>query len=103
MLDMKLKACPIFIEGQDPDVESLGPEFYKRYTIQQDVPLILGIGAGFMAQSSPNQVFKRVKQYIEIGGENGRFALYLCNLGANTPPENVIAAIKAVDHYGFYS
>jgi uroporphyrinogen-III decarboxylase len=48
-------------------------------------------------------VTQRVKHYVEIGGRNGRFALYLCNLGPTTPPENVRAAVDAVATYGGYS
>jgi len=50
--------------------------------------------AGFIDRSTPEQVRERVKQYVEVGGKNGRFALYLCNLSAATPPENVTAAIE---------
>jgi uroporphyrinogen-III decarboxylase len=66
------------------------------------VPLILGLGAAFLALSTPREVFDRVTHYLEVGGKNGHFALLLCNLGATTPPENVMAAIKAVHRYGTY-
>jgi len=102
MLDIKRQVCPGFVGGQDPDVENLGPELYKGYAEKHDVPLILGVGAGFLALSSPEQVGERVKHYAEVGGKNGRFVLYLCNLGATTPPENVSAAIEAVHKYGSY-
>ena len=29
MLDLKRQVCPELVEGQDPDVEELGPGFYK--------------------------------------------------------------------------
>ena len=102
MLALKLQVSPGFLEGQDPDVEALGPEIYKDYANEHDVPLILGVGAGFMAQATPEEVTERVKHYIEVGGKNGRFGLYLCNLGATTPPENVRAAVEAVHTYGSY-
>lgn len=102
MLALKLQVCPGFLEGQDPDVEKLGPLLYKKYAKEQDVPLLLGIGAGFLALSAPTDVAARVKHYIEVGGENGRFALLLCNLGATTPSQNVKAAIEAVHQYGTY-
>jgi len=103
MLDLKLQACPGFVEGQDPDVEELGPALYKEYANKKGVPLILGIGAAFMALSTPEEVTARVRHYIEVGGRDGRFALLFCNLGATTPPENVIAAMDAVHRYGIYS
>ena len=102
MLDVKRQVCPGFVEGQDPDVEKLGPELYKDYAEKHDVPLILGVGAGFLALATPEQVAQRVKRYVDVGGKGGRLVLYLCNLGATTPPENVRAAIQAVREYGTY-
>lgn len=103
MLALKLLVSPGLLEGQDPDVETLGPDFYKRYAEEKDVPLILGLGAAFLAQSNPKDIRKRVKYYVEVGGENGQFALYLCNVGATTPPENLIAVVDAVFSYGEYN
>lgn len=102
MLDLKLRVCPEFLEGQDPDVETLGPALYKEYAEKHGVPLILGVGASFLALSPAREVADRVRSYVEIGGKNGRFALYLCNLGATTPPENVKAAVDATGRYGTY-
>ena len=84
------------MEGQDPDVNTIGPVFYKEFAEKHDVPLVLGVGARFMALAKPEEVSQRVKDYVQVGGENGCFALYLYNLGATTPPENVKAAIDAV-------
>jgi uroporphyrinogen-III decarboxylase len=103
MLDIKRQACPGFVEGQDPDVEKLGPELYKSYAEKHNEPLILGIGAGFLALASPAEIEERVKHYVDVGGRGGRLVLYLCNLGATTPPENVRAAIQAVHDFGTYS
>jgi uroporphyrinogen-III decarboxylase len=96
MLALKLQVSPDFIEGQDPDVESLGPAFYKKYAEKHNLPLVLGVGATFLANATPEEVSQRVNHYVDLGGKNGCFALYLCNLGATTPPENVRAAIEAV-------
>jgi uroporphyrinogen-III decarboxylase len=103
MLDLKRRICPGFVEGQDPDVEKLGPEFYKKYAEENGLSLILGVGAVFLATATPAEVTERVRNYIDVGGKNGRFALYLCNLGATTPPDNVRAAVAAVKKYGAYS
>ena len=103
MFELKLQVCPEFLEGQDPDVAEIGPTPYRYYADNKGVPLILGIGAGFMDLSTSDQVAERVKHYIEVGGKDGRFALYLCNLSAQTPPENLKAAIDAVHTYGTYN
>ena len=102
MLDLKNQVCPGFVEGQDPDVEKLGPEVYKRYAGEKQIPLVLGVGAAFLALSTPQEVADRVRHYIQVGGREGRFALLLCNIGATTPPENVKAAVAAVEAHGTY-
>ena len=102
MLDLKRRVCPGYVEGQDPDVAKLGPQFYKKYAEENGLPLILGIGAVFLATATPAEVTERVRYYIDVGGKNGRFALYLCNLGATTPAANVRAAVAAVRKYGAY-
>ena len=78
------------------DLKSLSKLTFFRWS------LVLGVGAAFLAQSTPSQVAERVREYIEIGGKGGQFALYLCNIGATTPPENVKAAMEAVERYGVY-
>ena len=94
MLELKLQACPNFVEGQDPDVAQLGPALYKNYADKKGLPLVLGVGAAFLALSTPQEISARVKHYTEVGGRNGHFVLYLCNVGATTPPENINAAIE---------
>jgi len=94
MLDLKLIVGPGSLLGQDPDVEKLGPSFYKWYAMRHDRSLILGVGASFLAESTPEAVAERVRQYVEVGARGGRFALYLCNVGGSAPPENVKAAVE---------
>jgi uroporphyrinogen-III decarboxylase len=94
MLALKLLVGPGALWGQDPDVEALGPAYYRQYADRHNVPLILGVGA-FLATADPAAVADRVWRYVETGGRGGRFALYLCNLGATTPPENLAAAVEA--------
>ena len=82
MLDLKRRACPEFVEGQDPDVEKLSPESYKTYAQKHNLPLVPGIGAVFLATATPAGVAGCVKYYLEAGGKNDRLILYLCNLDA---------------------
>ena len=99
MLDLKRQVCPDFVEGQDPDVERLGPAVYRAYADEHRLPLVLGIGASFMAQATPEAVMRRVGEYLRAGAPQGRCGLYLCNLGPTTPPENVRAALQAARAY----
>jgi uroporphyrinogen-III decarboxylase len=101
MLDLKILVSPDFLEGQDPDVNALGPALYKAYAENRNIPLVLGVGAEFLAHATPGAISRRVSEYARVGGNNGCFALYLCNLGGTTPPENVRAAVEAVKSISF--
>jgi hypothetical protein len=94
MLRLKLAVGPGTLWAQDPDVEFLGPSVFKAFAVAHDVPLILGVGAAFLALASPAEVAAHIREYVEVGGRGGHFALYLCNLGATTPPENLRAAVE---------
>lgn len=63
---------------------------------------MLGIGAGFLARSSPEAVTARVRDYIAAGGPRGRLVLYCCDLSAATPTANVRAVIRAAREHGTY-
>jgi uroporphyrinogen-III decarboxylase len=102
MFDLKLKVWPAALEVQDPDVETIGPEICKEYATRHNVPLVIGLGAAFLAVANPEEVYERVKYYTEVGGKDGGFYLYLCNLAATTPIENVEAAMDAIHKYGTY-
>jgi hypothetical protein len=95
MLELKRKVGPGSLLGQDPDVEKLGPRFYREYAEHHNLPLILGLSAAFLTEARPDQVAERVDRYIRDGRASTGFALYLCNIGATTPIENVGAAIHA--------
>ncbi|UCH21745.1 MAG: hypothetical protein JSU83_00265 [Deltaproteobacteria bacterium] len=103
MFDLKLKVCPRFLEGQDPDVAHIGPEVYKEYAENKGVALILGIGSSFLTSSRPQDIVKRIQHYITAGGKNGRFCLYLCSVDSVTPVENLKAAVQAIHRFGTYS
>ena len=102
VMDIRLRVNPLYIEGQDPDIEALGPEFYKAYAEKHDLPLLLGVGAVFLRTSTPEEIYNRVKHYVKVGGENGRLWFYLCNIEPGTPKENIKAAVDAVHKYGTY-
>lgn len=102
VMDIRLRVNPSFVEGQDPDVEALGPQFYKAYADKHDLPLLLGVGAVFLRKGTPEEIFNRVKHYVTVGGENGRLWIYLCNIEPGTPMENIKAAVRAVHTYGTY-
>ncbi len=102
-MDIRRRANPFYVEGQDPDVEALGPEFYAQYAQKHGLPLLFGVGAVFLNSSTPAEITTRIQHYIQAGGRDGRLWLYLCNLSPTTPAENITAAVAAVRKYGTYS
>ena len=100
VLDIRRRVNPGFVEGQDPDVEALGPEFYRDYADKHDLPLLIGLGAVFLNNATPKEVRQRVKHYVEVGNREGRLWFYLCNLSPTTPKENIHAAVEALAEYG---
>ena len=103
LMDLRLRSNPLYVEGQDPDVEVLGPKFYKAYALRHNLPLLLGLGAAFLNNAGPDEIDSRVRHYIEIGGQGGGLWFYLCNLSPSTPVENIRAAVAAVQRYGTYA
>ena len=103
MLRLKLKISPDLIQGQDPDVEAIGPEIFKNFAVKNRAALVLGVGNSFLQQSGEEAIRNRIAQYLKSGSSGGRFILYLCYLSAITPVDNVKAAVKAIKEYGTYS
>jgi len=102
MLDLKLKISPKMIQGQDPDVEAIGPEIYKRYAVKNKAALTLGIGNLFLQKADKAAIRSRVSRYIKAGAPGGGFMIYMCYLSSETPPDNIREAIKAIKACGVY-
>jgi len=101
--DQKLEVGNSVLEVQDPDLNKIGPDRVVAYALKKEVPIIFGIDQTLLSSGTPAEIEKRIKSYIEIAGEHKKLIIYLCNLNYNTPEENVIAAIQAVNKYGYYS
>ncbi len=99
MLDLKFKVSPTIIQGQDPDVEMVGPEFYKTYAMKNQTALILGIGNLFLQKSGKEAICSKVEHYIKAGSPGGGFIIYLCYLSSETPVDNVREAVQAIKKY----
>ena len=93
LLELKLKASPQLLLAQDPDVEFLGPELFSEFAQEYDVPLVLGVGAGFLRTAHAEDVKAKTRRYIHAAKQCRGFALYLCNVESSTPPENIAAVV----------
>ncbi len=100
-LDLKLKVCPNLLKCQDPDLAKVGAERVKAFADANDVALVFGVSNNLLNDGPVEAIEERIKHYMEVGGGNGRFILYLCNLSAGTPPEHVRAAVAAIKKYRY--
>ncbi|MBT3659602.1 MAG: hypothetical protein HOF27_16035 [Rhodospirillaceae bacterium] len=100
--DVKLQITPQYLKVQDPDCFALGTERIREYADTRGCGLSFGIGTLLLQVGTTEQITKRIHEYMEVGsrGPYGKkFFLYLCSFSAQTPPENVRAAIEAVNMF----
>jgi uroporphyrinogen decarboxylase len=102
LLDLKRQVASGLIRAQDPDVERLGVEVFKEYTVRHGLALELGIGEHLLDRGPVSAIRFRIRDCIERAAGGGRLILYLTSLSAGTPPDNVRAAIEAVKEFGGY-
>ncbi len=102
LMELKTRASSgKVLEGQDPDVNELGPERYRDFALSRDTSLILGVGTDMMMMGDPTSVKERVKRYLKVGEDmKGRFLLYFTNLVGDTPLENIQAAMGVLKESG---
>lgn len=89
--------------GQDMPLEVL-----QTYAMENKarrygkLPIIAAINARFVRDSSPQAIVNLVKRYIDVMAREGHFLLFFANIPADTPSENIHAAIAAARTYGKY-
>ncbi|MFH2044638.1 MAG: uroporphyrinogen decarboxylase family protein [Pseudomonadota bacterium] len=98
-LKMTMNTCLLAL---DPDVNIIGPEFFKNVSDKHSIPLQIGFDASLLEKGPVSEIIARVKRYIKAGASGGKFILFLNNINADTPPEHVHAFIAAVNAYGKY-
>ncbi len=97
--DLKLRATPLYLKVQDPDLFKLGAERARDYATRRGVPLVLGVDNNVLQKGPVEAIEKRIHEYMEIGGRDRRFILYLCSLSAETPVAHVRAAVDAIKRF----
>jgi uroporphyrinogen-III decarboxylase len=100
LLELKLQASPQEIMGQDPDVEALGPKLYKDFAVEKGVSLTLSLSPSLLSGGPVEAIRERVRSYGEVGRAGGRFLFHLGNVGADTPPNHIRAAVGEVRSSG---
>lgn len=97
--EFKLRACPDYLKVQDPDLYRVGAQKAKDYALAHDLPVMLGVSNNLLTQGPAEEIEKRIHEYLEIMGDDGRNLLYLCNFSAQSPLENARASVAAIEKY----
>lgn len=89
------------LQGLDPDVEGIGPEWFRNYADQRQVPLTLGLSSTLLQNGSVEKIVERLKHYV-LTGKKGQTPLtvFLNCVSMSTPPDHVHAAIATIKTYG---
>ncbi len=94
--EYKLRATPPYFKIQDPDLFKVGAEPAIAFALKKDLPIVMGVDNNVLQQGPKEAIWKRIHEYMEVGGQSRKFVLYLCSLSAETPVEHVEAAIAAI-------
>jgi 5-methyltetrahydrofolate--homocysteine methyltransferase len=97
--EFKLRANPLYLKVQDPDLYRVGAQKAKDYAVARDLPIMLGVSNNLLTTGPAGEIEKRIHEYLEIAEPGGKNLLYLCNFSSETPPELVKASVDAIQSY----
>ena len=97
--EFKLRANPLYLKVQDPDLYRVGAQKAKDYAVAHDLPLMLGVSNNLLMSGTAEEIEKRIHEYLEIAEPGGKNLLYLCNFSSETPLEKVKASIAAIQKF----
>lgn len=85
----------------DPDLEEIGPEYFRDYANRKKAVLFYGLSNTFLQTASEEEIIKRVKDLV-FAGKNSitPCSFFFNNFAPGTPIGNIHAAIKTVETYG---
>ena len=95
----KLRANPLYLKVQDPDLYRVGAQKAKDYAVERDLPVMFGVSNNLLMQGPSAEIEKRIHEYLEIMEPGGKSLLYLCNFSSETPPEFVRASVDAIQKF----
>jgi len=96
----KLKTSPGFLSVLDPDLNRLGPHRVKKFAQNHNVFVTAGVDATVLKEGPVDPIIERIKYYIDGMARDGRCAIYLNQIVAETPPRNIHAAVAACHTFG---
>lgn len=95
----KLRANPLYLKVQDPDLYRVGAQKAKDFADARDLPVMFGVSNNLLMQGPVIEIEKRIHEYLEIMEPGGKNLLYLCNFSSETPPEFVRASVDAINSF----
>jgi uroporphyrinogen-III decarboxylase len=99
---LKLKACPGFLSVLDPDLFELDLKRVKAFAQTHDAYVTAGVDATLLQEGPVEAIVERIRKYIDVLARDGRCAIYLNQIPADTRPEHVHAAVAACHTLGKY-
>jgi uroporphyrinogen-III decarboxylase len=96
----KLKCSPGSLSVLDPDLNEVGPRRVKTYADKHNALVTAGVDATLLKEGPVKAIVERIKLYIDKMARDGRCMLHLNQIPAETPPENIHAAVAACHAYG---
>jgi uroporphyrinogen decarboxylase len=100
LLDLKRKVSTGLIRVQDPDLAALGARPFKDYAARHGLVLELGLGEIPLHRGPIGEIEERIRSLIGDSCAGDRLIVYLASLNADTPPDNLRAAVAAVKRFG---
>lgn len=100
--EQKLRCSPGFLSVLDPDLHELGPERVRSFAKGRGVFVTAGVDAVLLLKGPVAAIVERIRRYIDVLGREGRFAIYLNEVPADTPPAHIHAAVAACRAFGRY-
>jgi len=97
--EFKLRANPLYLKVQDPDLYRVGAQKAKDYATERDLPVMFGVSNNLLMSGTTEEIEKRIHEYLEIAEPGGKNLLYLCNFSSETPVENVKASVEAIQKF----
>ncbi|MHA1599857.1 MAG: cobalamin-dependent protein [Alphaproteobacteria bacterium] len=97
--EFKLRANPLYLKVQDPDLYRVGAQKAKDYAVTRDLPVMFGVSNNLLMSGTAEEIEKRIHEYLEIAEPGGKNLLYLCNFSSETPVENVKTSIAAIQKF----
>ena len=66
------------------------------------LPIMAALNGRFIRDSKPEAIIEKVRSWVDIMGRKGGLVIWIGNVPADTPPENIHAAVQATRTFGRY-